>query len=159
MYAPGFRDEARQGIHLNKDNRVDFITWTRGNSSSFMLDLNAMEDDAVFELNLGAGHEDIDVSPSLRPPSAIAANRQMVSLFDLVEGPVIRAMNVAGYADFVTFELVSRESDTDIEFSFSDKQGKFGSIKEGDYYYIRVRQLDDEMAWSSPVFVGGFDQS
>ena len=24
------------------------------------------------------------------------------------------------------------------------------------YYYVRVRQVNDAMAWSSPVWVGGF---
>ena len=58
-----------------------------------------------------------------------------------------------GYSDTVTFELVKKQVANSADFSFTD-QRPFG---EGDYYYIRVTQMDDEMAWSSPVWVGGFD--
>lgn len=152
--APGFVDPSRQGIVQSQNNRVDFITWTRGSASSFMLGFEALSEDAVFELNMREAHEDIDVKPLRRLSSAIPAARQLVSLFDLSEGPVRRLIKVNGYSDQVTFEFVKAESETDASFNYIDDS----EPKDGDYYYVRVQQLDDQMAWSSPIFVGGYDQ-
>jgi hypothetical protein len=38
-------------------------------------------------------------------------------------------------------------------FEFVDN----GRTRLTDYYYIKATQVDDQVAWSSPVFVGGFD--
>ena len=40
----------------------------------------------------------------------------------------------------------------DQKFEFVDSD----SPKPGDYYFVRVKQLDGGMAWSSPIWVGGF---
>ena len=40
----------------------------------------------------------------------------------------------------------------DVEFEYTDTE----SAEEGDYYYVRVTQLDGGMAWSSPIWVGGY---
>ena len=153
--APGFRNASRQAIALNpnEENRLDFITWTRGNRSSFLVDVNTEDEDLVFELNLSGGHEDIDIVPLTRPASPIPLSRQMVSLFSLKEETIVRTVSVNGYSDKVSFELVDRKADDEIEFEFRDRSPP----RQGDYYYVRVLQLDDQMAWSSPVFVGGYD--
>ncbi len=153
--APGFRRPARQALILNPniDNRLDFITWTRGNSSSFMVEFEGRNKDLVFELNLREGREDIDVTPILRPSSKIPGSRQMISMYDLRQGRIIRALSVDGYEDQISFELVDPDSEVDVGFEFTDETGG----REGDYYYVRISQLDDHVAWSSPVFVGGFD--
>jgi len=152
--APGFVDTARQGIVQSQKNRIDFITWTRGTESSFMLGFETLAKDTVFELNLREAHEEIDVKPLTRPSSEIPAVRQLVSLFDLVEGPVKRQIRINGYSDEITFEFVNAQVTSSASFKFVDTS----AARDGDYYYVRVQQLDDQMAWSSPVFVGGFDQ-
>ncbi|MFT7246762.1 MAG: hypothetical protein ACI82A_004142 [Candidatus Azotimanducaceae bacterium] len=153
LAAPGFRIPARQAIAKNGVARADFITWTHGSSSSFMLTLPSLAEDDVIELNLKQGHEDIDIEPLLRQASPIPANRQMVPVFDLGRGPVTRQVKVNGYQDQIRFELVNPDAPSYVEFSFSDNSP---TAKE-DYYYLRVHQLDDHIAWTSPVFVGGFD--
>ncbi|MFT5210062.1 MAG: hypothetical protein ACI9CE_001785 [Flavobacterium sp.] len=152
--APGFLDSARQGLSQSQPNRVDFITWTRGSHSGFLVDLVDINEDTVFEINLKEGHEDIDVKPLTRQASHIPSVRQMIPYFDLVEGPQRRKVAVNGYDDEITLAFVSPLTKKDASFRFVDKT----EMKEGDYYYIRVQQIDDQMAWSSPVFVGGFDQ-
>ena len=181
--APGFRNPVRQAVALNpgQANRVDFITWTRGLPSSLYLDfdlanqpqaqdklepesLASVDDQArrlkrdkasavTFELNLSAGHEDVTVLPMTRVPSTTPAIRQQLSLADLLSGPVSRTFNVGGYQDTITYELISRDAATDQQFEFIDTRNP----SAGDNYVIRVQQLDDHMAWSSPVWVGGFD--
>lgn len=48
----------------------------------------------------------------------------------------------------VEAELVREEQGLDVEFDFQDAQ----SMAPGDYYYLRVEQLDTVQAWSSPVW-------
>ena len=150
---PGFRIPGRQAIAKNGASRADFITWTHGSVSSFMVTLQSLKEDEVIELNLKQGHEDIDIEPLLRKASPIPANRQMVPAFDLTEGPVIRRVKVNGYQDQIRFELINPAAPTYMAFSFADLE----PTATEDYYYIRVHQLDDHVAWTSPVFVGGFD--
>lgn len=153
LSAPGFRNETRQAIAKNGASRADFITWTHGSVSSFMVTLAELAEDGLIELNLKSGHEDRDIVPLLRPSSTIAANRQMVPVFDLLQGPVEREVNVNGYKDQIRFELVNQQAADYMTFNFTD----LSPGAEEDYYYIRVQQLDDHRAWTSPVFVGGFD--
>ena len=181
--APGFRNPVRQAYALNpgQANRVDFITWTRGLPSSLYLDFNlasqpvaegtlesgllgSLNDEQLrlkraevsavtFDLNLSAGHEDHSVSPMTREASSTPAIRQQLSLADVLSGPVSRTFNVGGYQDTITYELISRDAATDQQFEFIDTRNP----RAGDHYVIRVQQLDDHMAWSSPVWVGGFE--
>ena len=39
----------------------------------------------------------------------------------------------------------------DLTFSMEDT----GTL-QGDYYYVRVTQTNDVIAWSSPIWVGGY---
>lgn len=151
--APGFSNPSRQGIAQNGPNRVDFITWTHGGFSSFLVALDELNQDQVIELSLRGGMEDNDIQPLLRKPAALPATRLMIPLFELGNGPVSRYVEVAGYQDEVRFELINPEAPDFAEFRFNDVT-PYG---EEDYYYVRVLQQDDEVAWSSPVFVGGFD--
>ena len=118
-----------------------------------MVEFEGRNKDLVFELNLREGREDIDVTPILRPSSKIPGSRQMISMYDLRQGRIMRALSVDGYEDQISFELVDPDSEVDVGFEFTDETG----VREGDYYYVRISQLDDHVAWSSPIFVGGFD--
>lgn len=151
--APGFRNSVRQAIAQNGGNRVDFITWTHGGASSFMVQLGETSEDEVIELNLRAGQEDSDIEPRLRQPAKIPPARLMIPWYELANGPVTRFVEVAGYQDEIRFELVDPNASDYAEFRFTD----VSPFAEEDYYYIKAIQLDDHVAWTSPVFVGGFD--
>ncbi|MDG1442211.1 MAG: hypothetical protein P8R02_05915 [Pseudomonadales bacterium] len=155
LAAPSFTRPAIQAVLKNPKiaNRVDFITWTRGETSSFLLQLDNVTDDAIIELNLREGQEDNDVVTRLRQPATFASARYMISLLDLEQGPITRTMLVDGYQDIVTFEWLDQAYPTHLSFQFIDRA--LGNTQ--DYYYIRVKQINDQAAWSSPVFVGGFD--
>ncbi|MEX2327310.1 MAG: hypothetical protein WD558_06245, partial [Pseudomonadales bacterium] len=152
---PGFRNRIRQAAAINPGDveRVDFITWTRGHPSSFMIDLSVAPANMVVELTLRAGQEDVDQRPLTRPSAAISGTRMQTSMDELITGPVTRGYEVAGYQDVVSFELIDKELPTAVSFDFTDRT-EYGA---GDYYYVRIRQTDDHMVWSSPVWVGGFD--
>jgi hypothetical protein len=65
-----------------------------------------------------------------------------------VEHPYMRMMGVEP-AFFLEVEQVNSEGPMDAAFEFQDREAG----KPGDYYYLRVEQLDSNKAWSSPVWV------
>ena len=50
---------------------------------------------------------------------------------------------------FLEAELVAPDAAMDVDFAYQDR----GELKSGDYYYLRVEQVDTIKAWSSPVWV------
>ena len=64
-----------------------------------------------------------------------------------VEHSYMKKMGVEP-AFFVECELVNGEGPMDFEFSYEDHT----ELAPGDYYYLRVEQLDTNLAWSSPVW-------
>lgn len=154
-WAPGWTRSGRQDIAVNPDDegRVDFITWTRGQPRSFMVDLSTDDLSKItLELRLKSGFEDVDQIPDSRTPQPIPPIRQQVVAMDLHNGPVVRRFNVEDYRDTVTFELIEPELSPHQSFEFSDTRDL-----TADYYYLRIRQIDDEYLWSTPFWVGGFD--
>ncbi|MDA1300012.1 MAG: hypothetical protein O2868_08030 [Proteobacteria bacterium] len=130
--------------------RVDFISHTQGGSHSIALNIDPRSDDPTFELHIMAGLPD---EASLEPAPATPAIRQVVSLSELQDGPFRKTFGAAGFTDEVEIELLDRAVISTFPFLFSDRQ----STRAGDYYYVRVNGLDGQVAWTSPVYVGGFD--
>jgi len=52
-------------------------------------------------------------------------------------------------AFFIECDLVSAEGPMDLTLEYEDRE----PLKTGDYYYVRMEQLDTNKAWSSPVWV------
>ena len=134
-------------------SRVDFITWTHGGSSSFLIEVSLDDNEAPLELSIMEGFEDIAYIPQYRPPSTTPAIRQLFTLEDVRNGDWKRNFEIDGYDDLVQITLLDRELPTSYEFQFVDVT----DVRAGDYYYVRVFGKEDEMIWSSPVHVGGFD--
>ena len=49
----------------------------------------------------------------------------------------------------IEFELVNAQAPMDIEFDFEDRDAP----EPGDYYYLRMEQLDTNKGWASPVWI------
>ncbi len=61
-------------------------------------------------------------------------------------------MHSAGrYTDRVAVQLVNPDGSMDYDFSYTDEE----KPHDGDYYYVRLKQLDGDMAWSSPWRICG----
>ena len=146
-------DFRRIAMNPRDSRRVDFITWTHGGSSSFLLDIETDKEDLSIELVIMEGFEDMSQIPEYRSPSATRALRLAVNFNDLHGGPVVRSLESNGYSDQVEISLMSADAPKSATFRFVDGSNPLA----GDYYYIRVRGVQDEMIWSSPVYVGGFD--
>ena len=54
------------------------------------------------------------------------------------------------HVDAIRLQTIDPEGSLDQTFRFTDLE----SPGQGDYYYVRVTQLDGGRAWSSPFWVG-----
>ena len=65
-----------------------------------------------------------------------------------VSHPYMKKMGVEP-AFFIEAELINLDGPLDVDLAYEDRE----KLKPGDYYYIRMEQLDTAKAWSSPVWV------
>ena len=132
-------------------NRIDFHTATRGDASSLKLMLTDIRPDARLLLSLEPGRETGGAPPVFRPPAKIPGQQLALPLREMEKGLLKRTLPFQIYEDTVTLRRHITDGEDDVRFEIEDE----GSI-QGDYYYVRVKQVDDAMAWSSPIWVGGF---
>jgi hypothetical protein len=117
------------------DRSAEFRFITQGESKRILVQVDADSDaqqlNAVFE---DGSFTDFDVD-----------------LETLRAGPkTITRKRPGGQVDRVRVRYVERPTAMDREYRFNDQ----GPAKSGDYYYVRVRQTNVDVAWSSPFWVG-----
>ena len=133
-----------------RGDRVEFRTNTRGRSLGLVLKLRGasadtrvvVEMEETLELNGSGGYE--------RTRQTLPANRQDFILGDLGGEVDRREYQVLEHTDALSLQLVVDGGSLDQDFTYTDRD----DLQEGDSYYLRVRQLDGAMAWSSPVWIG-----
>ena len=136
--------------HEPGSNAARFATHTRGDTSSLRMRLSGIRPSASIVLDLEAARETGSAPPFFRPPADIPERRVRLTL---AAGGVERAAPVEGYPDDrITLRRLIRNGPRDIRFEHVDDE----EPRQGDYYYVRVRQVNDAMAWSSPVWIGGY---
>ena len=54
--------------------------------------------------------------------------------------------------DNITIRRVVMDWIRQVNFDFTDTE----SPNQGDYYYIKIEQANDAIAWSSPIWVGDY---
>ncbi|RPG26323.1 MAG: DUF3604 domain-containing protein [Gammaproteobacteria bacterium TMED50] len=131
-------------------NTLHFVTGSRGDASSIVLDLANISRSAriTFELKAAAerGSPTRFRRPAITEPASVTLN-----LKDMERGELTHGFPLDIYNDTITLRRVITEGERDIRFEIVDS----GDL-QGDYYFVRVRQANDAMAWSSPIWVGGF---
>jgi len=135
-------------------SEVNFATKTRGDASSVLIELKDIGRNARLSLALDSVREIGGAPPVFRPPQTNPSARVTFALRDLREQTDRRLQHkqvVDAYEDTITLMPIRIDGKREIEFQFTDT----GSV-QGDYYFVRVVQANDAMAWSSPVWVGGF---
>ena len=126
------------------------MTHTRGDASSIRLTLTDIRPDASIVLNLDAARETGSAPPFFRPPADIVAEQVRLPLHT---SGMTRVLAADGYPeDRITLRRLIRDGPRDVTFRYTDEDAP----RQGDYYYVRVVQVNDAMAWSSPVWVGGY---
>ncbi len=130
-------------------NRLHFATGTRGRAKAPLLYLEGASADTEIVVSLEAGREDPRVGTGDdRGPQPLPAAEIAFRLGDLLDGPRTHELPVVRHVDSVSAQLVPDQASLDQEFSYVDQ----GDLRPGDYYYVRVRQVDGSVAWSSPFW-------
>lgn len=135
------------------DGRIEFALHTRGRSTSLVLRLRSADADTRVILEMGETTERPGSGGYQRTPQRLPAFREVFRLGDLGGEVDRREYRVLEHTDAVSVQLVSTSGAMDREFSYTDRDGPV----PGDYYYLRVRQVDGALAWTSPFWVGSTD--
>ncbi len=133
-------------------NGAAFRTNTRGETSSLKLSVSDVQPGAAIVLELEEAAETGSAPPFYRPRAVIPGATVRLPLAEIQGGRLDKLLPIENYhRDSVTLRRVRPDGPRDLTFSYTDTD----SPRQGDYYFVRVRQLNDAMAWSSPVWVGG----
>ena len=128
-----------------------FRTQTRGETSSIHLRLSDVTPAAQFTIELEEALETggaplLWSERNVTPPAEVT-----LALADMDNGRVSQALPIDPWEDRVTLRRIVAKGPLDVTFALEDT----GTL-HGDHYYVRVTQLNDAMAWSSPIWVGGY---
>jgi hypothetical protein len=134
-------------------NRVVFATKTRGDTSSYLVQLSGIQRSSRLSFDLVETVESGGAPPVYRPPQRISADSFILNLRDLDEGRVTHTQTTDGYQDQTILRRIITDGPTEVAFEFADS-----GDKQGDYYFVRVVQANDAIAWSSPVWIGGHNK-
>jgi hypothetical protein len=146
-----FRNVEAQSMSLD-GNVARFATLTRGDTSSIRLVLRDAGPSTTLALALEDAAETGGAPPMFRPPARVPGGNVELRLGELDGGRLVQPMPFDGYADGIVLKRLREADRRDVSIEFTDAE----SPHQGDYYYMRVRQIDDAVAWSSPVWVGGY---
>ena len=138
-------------LDVTDGTSVALRTYTRGGTSGIRLALSDVRRTAALTLRLREGREFGGGPPRFRTHQTVPAAEVTLELRLLENGRLQREVPFDGYVDSVTLRRVVTEGERDVSFAFDDN-----GTRQGDYYFVRVKQANDAIAWSSPIWVGGF---
>jgi hypothetical protein len=130
--------------------RVRFHVETRGRGDTLLLEVDGASTTTALLIRLEPSVEYGFAPVLVRPPAEIPAADLRLPLDELVDGRLERELQVDVHTDRIRLQLVDPQAPLDQEAVFADLLPP----KAGDYYYVRVTQLDGGRAWSSPFWVG-----
>ena len=140
----------------NDPNLIHFVAITIGNNNGLWLYIDETPQTSI-EVSLEPG-EEYRVAAS-QPGENAPKIKHPAQHFDIGTNGLTKAGKTFNipvpdmpYTDKVALRPINAEIPMEANFAFEDSD-EFGV---GDYYYVRVRQLDGALAWSSPVWIGGF---
>ncbi|MDH3641443.1 MAG: DUF3604 domain-containing protein, partial [Gammaproteobacteria bacterium] len=132
-------------------NLLRFATITRGDTSSILLKLDKVKRSTELKIELESSDETGGAPPIYRAPQAQDAAEASLAVRDMEQGLVSVNLPADAYTDKITLRRVIANGEMEASFSFEDT-----GERQGDYYFVRIRQANDGLAWSSPVWVGGY---
>jgi hypothetical protein len=137
----------------DRPNRIAFATGTRGKASSILLELDDVSPDARIVIDLKATTEMPSTPQKFRRLAQTGPARVVLPFREAVTGSLQRDLEVDRYTDTITLRFVDPGGAMEHSFEFVESE----PVRQGDSYYVRVRQLDGALAWSSPIWVGGVE--
>jgi hypothetical protein len=132
---------------------VSFEVGTRGIRHTLRLRLSGASSATVLRVALEPSREAGKAPSHVVPLERFEAATVELPFGQLAAGSsgrVERELRARHHRDTVAAQLVPRTLQDDVTFRFEDT-GRY----PGDWYYVRVRQLDGALAWSSPWWLGG----
>ena len=130
---------------------LHFSTATRGDSSAIALTLSNIRRGARIELQLKEAMEFGGGPPIYRRHQQLPAANVELAVADVRRGNARVTLPFGPYEDTVSLRRVVAGGPLEKDFEWQDTSGL-----QGDNYYVRVTQLDGAMAWSSPIWIGGY---
>ena len=146
-----FHNTNTQALDLTDGSSIAFRTHTRGGASSIALTLAEVRRGAKLAIRLREGREFGGGPPRFRVHQQVPAAAVELRLRDLERGALSVPVPFGEYVDRVTLRRVVEDGAWDASFAVQET-----GHRQGDYYYVRVTQANDAMAWSSPIWVGGY---
>jgi hypothetical protein len=134
--------------------QVRFLLRTRGSHKNILLELAEAEEDTVIEIDLAGAREQPSSPPLFRQNVSLPAQKLQFRLGDLKNGKAESKRSIRGFEESIGVRLLKDDAPLDHDINFVDRE----SPRHGDYYFVRIRQIDGGMAWSSPVWIGGFSK-
>ena len=155
LSATDFVDPNNQLLRIDAENPnlVHFATATRGERSTIRLKLKGRKETAQIRVKLQEDKEFGGGPPFYRVLQTVPATEFSLSLKESLlaeSGTVEHQIVQDSYVDRVSLGRMRRSGPKEVTFAVSDE-----GDRHGDYYYVRVLQSNDAMAWSSPIWVGG----
>ncbi len=152
VLTPGFDNRHFEYAAIDGDssNRIRFHSETRGRRDVMLVELDGAGGSTVFRFQTEARMELKYSRPVKRQPAQIPAADVRLRLGDLHGGRLSHEFQVGEHIDAIRLQAIDPEGSFDQAFRFTDLE----SPGQGDYYYIRVTQMDGGRAWSSPFWVG-----
>ena len=151
--SPALKNPRSDVIRVEDDpNQIRFGTATRGSEKGIVMELADAGVDTEFLVNLDPNVEVTTGPARYRGLAKLPAAKIRLRVADLRHGRAEHKLQVDRHTDTVSLRRIAAEPPMDVQFDYTDSD----SPEQGDYYYVRVTQLDGGMAWSSPIWVGGY---
>jgi len=149
---PGFENVYTDRVERDAEDPklIRFRTETRGRRDTMLIELDGASASTVLRVHLEPTREYGFAPVLVRPPADLPAADLRLRFSGLSDGMLEHELPVGDHTDRVTLQVVDPQAPLDQEFSYAD----LGDTQPGDYYYLRVTQLDGGRAWSSPWWVG-----
>ena len=153
LSTPGFDNPYLERAEIDTGNPglIRFQTQTRGRRDTMLVELEGASRATRFTFHLEPAREIGMAAGPIRRPAVVPGADFGLPLSGLVDGRIDHELVMEQFVDRVTLEAVDPDGDLDMDFSYTDLEDH----QPGDYYYVRVTQLDGGRAWSSPFWIGG----
>ena len=139
----------RAEIDPERADRIHFVSNTRGRGDTLLVEISEATSDTVFDFTLEPTRER-GFAQGLRQAQLLPAETFELRLGEMRDGRAERTFAVGPHTDSIHLRLIDTNGSLDQEIVFTDLE----KVADGDYYYLRVTQIDGARAWSSPFWVG-----
>lgn len=150
--SPALQNRLSESVSRTGDREAEFGLITRGAWKNLVVDLSDIDDDATITIDLRGANERPSTPATFRKAAQLPAQQLRFALADLKDGVSSQRKRIDQFFDTVTLRRMRADALLDYDLDFVDAHNP----RRGEHYYVRVRQIDGGVAWSSPNWVGGF---